>query len=256
MIIVAVGIVIVAYLYSQYGSLPSNLFSVLASGKSLNGTAVMSIMFQKIALLPSFQDSYTGNITAGSDPTLNAYVNEENNQLVVGIAAPSAPSSFSFGTFNLSYIGSIQANKTNPVSVKSSCFYTSNQTLAQKLSLPLNKSKSSYGECQPWGNQSFTKGVANLFINISSLSNVHISSVSIGYPGISEPDPCYRVQGTGTVQASGALLGEPSVPYKPVNITFDTCLDAKYNIPEVIGIATNPPGLFSVYVWSYYTGTT
>lgn len=252
---------IIAVLYEMYGSLPTSLLSAMNSGKPLNSTVISSIMFQKVASMPSFQANYTGNITINSDPLIIVGFQSYGGMLLAGITtSSSAPASFPLGNFDLHYDGKIQSNQSNPISVNQSCFFTDNPTLANQIKLQPaassvynNLAGRSYGGCQPWSNQSFADKIGNLILNISSISNVNITSYGVSsYAGI----PCYDARGSGNLDVNSTLFAYSGARYEPAKMEFNACLSAQYNMPVYLGILFIPVngGQFELSVTANYMG--
>jgi len=206
-------------LFETYGNLPRSIVPVLSSGKLLNSTVLQNIIFQKIDSSNTFSANYLGQIIIRRDPPISFSYSKyyEDNRITFSIGGipPFGNLSVISISRNLSSDGTL-CIKSDPDSVFGAisgsemvdgyrCTATHNSPMWTQL---LN--------------------IANLFVNVSSMSNIATKSYSITlYDG----QPCYSVSGSGIIKVNSTLVDVNSSAQTPVNINFNACFSAQYNIP-------------------------
>ena len=207
-------------LYEMYGSLPSSVLSAVNSGKPLNATVLEGIVLQKVNASPMFSANYTGNITInnGSDPSFHFSFLKYYNATRY--------------TFSVTGLYHLQSSKNVSILyITNSSNSMQNTLCAEGVPVSIGTVAGSYTCFKTYNNWTQEAGIANLFVNVSSINNVATTSYGVSlYNG----QPCYSVSGTGTIGVNGALFGASSSGEIPMGLTFSACLSAQYNIPLYI----------------------
>ncbi len=212
--------VIIAYLYETYGSLPGAVVSTVSSGKQLNSTVLEGTLTQKINAAKTFAVNYTGQIVIKKDPPISfsftKYYNDTKMALSIKDLQPFGNLSVVMISKNMSSMQGTLCIKADPNSV----FDT----------IESNNVTNGYKCVQTYNGSAWSQllGIANVFINVSSLSGITMSSYGVKlYDG----QPCFSVSGTGSMLVNSTLVDGNSATQTPVNVNFNTCLSAQYNIP-------------------------
>ena len=231
-IIIILGALLV--LYEMYGSLPSSILSAVSSGKQLNATTLQGIIFQKVNAAPMFSVNYTGNITIKSDPPFSVSFIKYYNETWYSFIAHN----FTFPTHNLTVFNS---SSTSIILLIPNSNNNAYGTLCVGgIPVRIGTSFGGYKCFQTYGNGTQEAAIANLFFNVSSLSNMAITSYGLN---MDNGQPCYLISGTGTIDVNSELLGSNSSAYTPMNLNFKACLSAQYNIPiQIVATMTAANG--------------
>ena len=217
MLLIVFGVL--AYLYETYGSLPSALASTVSSGKQLNSTVLEGALLQKVTSSKTFAVNYTGQIIITKDPPISfsfsKYYNDTKVALSIYDLPPFGNVSVVLISKNLSSRGTL-CIKADPNSVFNK-IESNNVTNGYKCIQTYNGSA-----------QAQLFNIANTFINVSSLSGITTTSYGVRFYNL---QPCYYVSGTGTMSVNSTLVDGTSSAQTPVNVNFNTCVSAQYNIP-------------------------
>ena len=236
-IIIILGALLV--LYEMYGSLPSSILSAVSSGKQLNATTLQGIIFQKVNAAPMFSVNYTGNITIKSDPPFSVSFIKYYNETWYSFISYN----FTFPTHNLTVFNSSSTSIILLIPNSSNNAYGT--LCVGGIPVGIGTSFGGYRCFQTYGNETQEAAIANLFFNVSSLSNVTTTSYGLSqYNG----QPCYLISGIGTIDVNGELLGGNFSAETPMSLDFRACLSAQYDIPLNIQANMNAANGASIYI--------
>lgn len=225
-LIIAAGLY---YLYTSYGSIPSSLLSVVASGKQVNSTVLTNLVLQKVNSQPMVSMNYTGSITVTNDPPFSVSFLKYYNDTRTTYSFNGLPI---VGTAQVTVI-SLNNGATGYV-----CVNSQNSQLF-----------SAYGsECVPSTSYNYTSlyGALGKIVKLSSLSNVGLSGYGLSsYNG----QPCLSVSGKGTIDINSTIANVVSSSgYVPSNLSFSTCFSNQYNIPLTLSALMSVQGGASINV--------
>ena len=242
LIITAVVIILLLYLYETYGSLPSGLAAAVLSGKPLTASEMQTLLLHKMASYAYFKANYTGNITINTDPPLSVLIYKDGLNYIYNITFYNMPN---IGNLDINYIDPVNGNLQGEYL----CVSSSITSIATKLNTEPN-----VAICKnPSNHPIFSGKVANLLVNASSFENLNITNY-----GLSEfnGQPCYAVAGIGTIEINSSIMSSTSGPTIPANISFNTCLSAQYNLPLNLdmNIRASNGVTMSVRLYSYMMG--
>jgi len=210
------------YLYETYGSLPTQLLSIVSSGKQLNATELKGLLLQKIDSMNNFAVNYTGQIIINKDPAVSVsfakYYNNTRVWLSVGDLMQFGNLSAIFTSKNTSQYG-LLCLKASYLPIFN-LINSSNMTNGYKCVQTYNSSA-----------QAQLSRIADIFVNVSSMSNVATRSYGVQlYNG----QPCYSVSGSAMIEVNSTLVDVNSSTQTPVNVDFSACFSAQYNIPLTV----------------------
>jgi len=244
LIIIAVVVILLLYLYETYGSLPSGLATAVLSGKPLTASEMKTLLLHKMSSYAYFKANYTGNMTINTDPPIQVSIFKSGSNYFYNIALS-----------NMSTIGNLDIRYTDPVNGslqgENLCVSSNSASIATKLNTEPNAVI-----CKNPSNHAIFSGkVANLLVNASSLENLNITNYGLSeYVG----QPCYSVSGFGAIDINSSIMGSTSGPTLPAQINFDTCLSAQYNLPLylILNIMASNGGTMQMYLHNTEIGPT
>jgi len=222
LVIIVIILGALVYLYETYGNLPTALLSIVSSGKQLNATTLKGVLLQKINSTKTFVVNYTGQIIIRKDPAVSFSFAKYYNSTRVSFSVTDL---LQFGNVSAIFISrNISTHGTLCIKASSSSILdlinSSNVTNGYKCVQTDNSSV-----------QAQLMRIADVFVNVSSLSNIAIKSYGIQlYNG----QPCYSVSGSGSIEVNSTLVDGDSAAQTPVNVGFSACFSAQYNIPLYI----------------------
>lgn len=235
-VLIIIGIV--AVLYEMYGSVPAGLIFAVSSGKPLTAATLSGVLLQKIASSQTFSANYTGTVAINSqDPVIifsfNKYI---NNTLFYDVNFESIFNSSIYNQVAVAGIGEVGYNGSLPTFIPSKvCLNVihdsavlnsvGNGGISTIISLP-GYTPSQYLCAAP--SSQFSNNIENLFVNMSSLGDLKLSSYSLRFLN---GNPCYFVSGTGTIDVNSTILGYSGSKEESSSLNFSSCISAKYDIP-------------------------
>ena len=209
LIVVLIVVLVGAYLFLTYGSLPE----AVLTAKQLNSSTMISIMTQKINSASDVNLSYTGSIIVnGSDPELTFYYYKYDGHINSHLeiqhlsAVGNVSASVVWNNYSRSEVSCVIYNYTNPNSTQ----------VCKNSDYPYSV---------------YSQILGTLF-NVSSVSNVH--TTSYGLQSVSG-QPCYDVKGSGSVDVNGTIVNRPG--NIPSTFNFNTCLSAQYDVPLSVNVS-------------------
>ena len=242
LIITAVVVILLLYLYETYGSLPSGLATAVLSGKPLTASEMQTLLLHKMSSYAYFKANYTGNMTINTDPPI-----------FVSLFKVGSNYFYYLTLYNMSTIGNLDIGYTYPVNGslrgENLCVSSNSTSIVTKLNTELNAVI-----CKnPSNHTTFSGKVANLLVNASSLENINITNYGLSeYAG----QPCYLVSGSGTIEINSSIMGSTSGPTIPAKINFNTCLSAQYNLPLylILNTIASNGGTMEMYLYNTEIG--
>ena len=237
LIIVALFVGLMYYLYETYGSLATVFYDYISSGGSINQTRMVGLLFQKIDSMPKLAIGYSGRITIRNDPPFNFSYMRYYNYYRTSVSLSDLPP---FGNVNLVLFSK------NDTQYGTLCM-SGDQQIMDTISI--GSVSNGYKCFQVYGNQTQLNMTSNLFINLTSLSNTSIKSYGVT---IFNGQPCYFISGIGWVEVNstvvGANLSPNSTEYVPAYVAFKIYLSAEYNIPVEVSANLTTSNGSQVYI--------